>query len=56
MVVMPEGVAQRYMDWVHHSRNFALLGLIIAWTLFDRIFQPVFFFALRILYAGAHNG
>ena len=55
MVLMPEGVAQRYLDWVHHSRNFALLGLIIAWSLFDRIFQPVFFFALRTLYAGVHS-
>ena len=33
MVVMPEGVAQRYIDWVQHSRNFALLGLIVAWSL-----------------------
>jgi hypothetical protein len=30
--------------------------LIIAWSLFDRIFQPVFFFALRTLYAGVHSG
>src|SRR6202047_2351174 len=35
MVVMPESVAQRYIDWVQHSRNFALLGVIIAWSLFD---------------------
>jgi hypothetical protein len=55
MVVMPEGAAQRYLDWVQHSGNFALLGLIIAWSLFDRIFQPVFFFALRTLYAGVHG-
>jgi Zn-dependent protease len=55
MVVMPESVAQRYIDWVQHSRNFAPLGLIIAWSLFDRIFQPVFFFALRTLYAGMHG-
>src|SRR3974390_2800896 len=56
MVLMSEGVAHRYLDWVQHSRNFALLGLIIAWSLFDRIFQPVFFFALHTLYAGVHNG
>jgi len=55
MVVMPESIAQRYIDWVQHSRNFALLGLIIAWSLFDRIFQPVFLFALRTLYAGVHG-
>ena len=56
MVAMPEGVAQRYIDWVQHSRNFALLGLIIAWSLFDKIFQPVFLFALHTLYAGVHSG
>jgi Zn-dependent protease len=56
MVVMPEGVAQRYIDWMQRSRNFTLLGLIIAWSLFDRVFQPIFFFALRTLYAGVHNG
>src|SRR5579863_7774832 len=56
MVLMPEGVARRYLDWVKHSSNFALIGLVIAWTLFDRIFQPIFLFALRSLYAGVHNG
>ena len=56
MVVMPEGIAQSYVDWMQHSRNYALLGVVIAWYLFDRIFQPVFFFALRILYSGVHNG
>ena len=56
MVLMPERAAHRYLDWVQHSRNFALLGLIIAWSLFGKIFQPVFFFALHTLYAGIHNG
>jgi Zn-dependent protease len=56
MVLMPEGAAHRYLDWVQQSRNFALLGLIIAWTLFDKIFQPVFFFALHTLYAGVRTG
>ncbi len=55
MVVMPEGVAQRYVDWMQQSRNYALLGLVMAWYLFDRIFQPVFSFALHTLYAGIHN-
>ena len=32
MVLMPEGAAQRYLDWMQHSRNFALLGLIVAWS------------------------
>lgn len=56
MLVMPQGVALRYLDWMRHSRNFGLIGLVIAWTMFDRIFEPIFFFALRTLYSGIHNG
>ncbi|HEV2522600.1 MAG TPA: site-2 protease family protein [Candidatus Acidoferrales bacterium] len=55
MLVMPDALAVRYLDWLRQSRNFGLLGLVIAWTLFDRIFQPIFFFALHALYAGVHN-
>jgi Zn-dependent protease len=33
MVLMPGGVTQRYIDWLQHSGNFALLGLIKGWSL-----------------------
>ncbi len=56
MVVLPEAMALRYLDFVQHSRNFTMLGLIVAWSVYDRIFQPVFSFALHTLYAGIHNG
>jgi Zn-dependent protease len=56
MVLMPEGVAHRYIDWMYRSRNFSMLGLIVAWTLFDRIFTPIFSFALHTLYAGVRGG
>jgi Zn-dependent protease len=56
MVLMPEDTARRYLDWVRHSGNFALVGIVIAWSLFDRIFEPIFLFALRTLYAGVHAG
>ncbi len=51
MVVLPEGLAHRYLDFMQHSRNFAMLGLLVAWNLFDRIFQPIFLFALHMLYS-----
>jgi Zn-dependent protease len=56
MLLMPEGAAVRYLEWVRRSMNFALIGLLIAWKLFDELFQPIFFYALHILYAGVHNG
>jgi Zn-dependent protease len=56
MALMPEDAARRYLDWVRHSSNFALVGLVIAWSLFDRIFRPIFLFALHTLYAGVRSG
>ena len=56
MVVMPEGVAHRYLDWVQHSGTIALLGLIIAWSLFDRIFQPFFSSRCNSCTPAVHNG
>jgi Zn-dependent protease len=55
MVLMPEGLAQRYVAWLDHARGFAMLGLIVAWTLYDRMFEPIYVFALRALYAGVHG-
>jgi Zn-dependent protease len=55
MLLMPEGTALRYLDWTRKS-GFAMLGLIVAWTAFGRIFESVFFFALHVLYMGTANG
>ena len=56
MVLMPEDKARSYLDWVRRSGSFALIGILIAWQLFDRIFEPVFLFALHVLYTGAGKG
>ena len=54
MLAMPESAAHRYLDWMRRSGSYAMIGLLVAWELFDKIFQPVFFFALRVLYSGIH--
>ncbi len=35
------------------SPMFAYIGLLIAWRLFDKIFDPIFLMALRLLYPGS---
>jgi len=55
MLLMPESTALRYLDWVRQSSGFALIGLVVAWTLFDRIFEPIFAFAVHALYAGVRT-
>jgi len=56
IVLMPESTARRYLEMVRQSSGYAMIGIVIAWRLFDRIFQPVFLFAIHALYAGAHKG
>ena len=49
-LLLPESAALRYLEL---ARNpfFSLVGLLLAWNLFDELFRPVFFAALRLLYA-----
>jgi Zn-dependent protease len=54
MLAMPESAAHRYLDWVRQSSGYAIIGLLIAWELFDRVFDPVLRFALHVLYSGIH--
>jgi Zn-dependent protease len=56
MVLMSESKAHSYLDWIHRSGSFALIGILIAWQLFDRIFEPVFVFAFHALYLGVGRG
>jgi Zn-dependent protease len=44
--------AVAYMDLIHRSQ-FSFLGLLLAWNIFDFIFDPVLLFAIRLLYPGA---
>jgi Zn-dependent protease len=50
-VFLPERVALRYID-ATRNRMFAIVGLVIAWQVFNPLFRPVFGYALRALYAG----
>jgi Zn-dependent protease len=49
MLAMKEKMALRYLDLVHGG-SFALIGLLIAWQVYGRIFNTVFFFGLKLLY------
>ncbi len=55
MVLLPEATALRYLEWTQRS-GLAMLGLVIAWTLFGRMFQVLFVLAIRLLYPGIHYG
>ncbi len=50
-MVMPYRIALRYLAFAY-NRMFAILGLVVAWYFFDRVFRPVFDSAIRALYWG----
>jgi len=33
-----------------------MAGMFVAWFLFGRLFNPIFTFALNLLYPGSHYG
>jgi len=49
---MKEETARRYLDLAH--QGFGFLGLLLAWMLFDKLFEPIYTLALNLLYPGAH--
>ena len=49
MLLMKERLALRYLDFVHNG-SFALIGLLIAWQAYGRIFDFVFLWGLKLLY------
>jgi Zn-dependent protease len=52
---MGEGTALRFLNW-SRTQGFGMLGLVIAWYAYDKIFGSIFRFALAVLYPGSHWG
>lgn len=51
-IFLPENGARRLKQLQHQAGAFAIVGILIAWQLFDQISSPIFFFWLRALYSG----
>jgi Zn-dependent protease len=51
-VIMPPSVAERFSSFMSNPA-FQMIGLLVAWRVFDVIFDPLFGLALNILYPGA---
>jgi Zn-dependent protease len=52
---MNEDTALRFLDWFR-TQGFGMIGLVLAWVVFDKIFSHIFRFALSALYPGSHWG
>ena len=54
-VLMSESMALRFLKIIRDP-NFSMVGIVAAWFLFDKLFDPIFTFALSVLYPGANYG
>jgi Zn-dependent protease len=52
---MSEATALRFLNWTR-SQGFGMAGLLLAWVLYDKIFDAIFRTALTVLYPGSHWG
>lgn len=46
---MKQQTVERYREFIRNP-TFAIVGLLLSWELFDKIFPTIFSFALRLLY------
>lgn len=51
-VLMNERAALRFFDFIHQP-GFQMAGIMVAWLVFDKLFDPIFTLALNTLYPGA---
>jgi hypothetical protein len=54
-LLMSEATALRFLHWVR-TQGFGMLGLVVAWYAYDKMFPYIFRFALATLYPGYHWG
>jgi Zn-dependent protease len=55
-LLLPENGARRLQELGRSIRGFTMVGLMIAWRVFDPLFEPLFALSLRALYPGQNYG
>jgi Zn-dependent protease len=49
---MNPGTTRRYQEFMMRNAGLGLIGIFVAWQVFDKVFQPVFLLAVNLLYPG----
>ncbi len=48
--------ARSYQEFIFANRGLGMLGMFVAWKLFDPLFHPIWLFAVNLLHPGASYG
>ncbi len=53
---LSQSATARYQDFMMRNAGLGLIGIFVAWQVFDKVFQPVFLLAVNLLYPGMRYG
>lgn len=51
-LLLSDRATVRYQDFIWNNRGLGIIGILIAWSLFSVVFDPVFRLVLNLLYPG----
>jgi Zn-dependent protease len=54
-LLMAEGTSRRFLEW-SRSQGFGMVGLLLAWVVYDKLFEHIFRLSLAALYPGSSWG
>jgi Zn-dependent protease len=55
-LLLSEDAAGRFQAFGQQMRGFSMVGILVAWRVFDPLFDPIFTLSLRLLYPGEGYG
>lgn len=50
VLLLGEDTARRYQSFLMETQAFGMMGLLVAWRVFDFVFDPIFWAALALVY------
>jgi Zn-dependent protease len=56
VLMLSEEASRRYQQFLMMSHGFAMMGLLVAWRVFDVVFDPIFWTAVNLIYPGVTYG
>ncbi|HEY2825674.1 MAG TPA: site-2 protease family protein [Gemmatimonadales bacterium] len=53
-LLLSDEASTRYQEALWNNPSVRVVGMLVAWQVFNPVFQPVFTFSLNLLYPGSH--
>ncbi|MEZ4455957.1 MAG: hypothetical protein R2882_05280 [Gemmatimonadales bacterium] len=55
-LLLSDRMSSRYQQFIWGQPGLAIVGMLLAWRLFDVVFQPMFLLAVNLLFPGVRYG